>query len=476
MSLMQERDEMMRFMRRTLALLIACLFILTVPAGAEVPFLRHSDGWDLEATPLDVSLTAEVTAHMPYDEDRLAMLTPIFEMAAMRILTEQDGGSVTISLAKEDVLTLAYRGNAVQLSCVPDVTYTAAADPVSLLLGGEASGELDFFGLSADAETLLDDGEALLAGIPEVLGEYGRKTTGKQNISGMGTAAYRYDYTVPAEDASIMQERLLSICPAGWLYDIIAGLEFSGKQTLRVYYSKADVLLRMEYNGDCGYGDDLRDTNLVWRMRRDETRKDEITLRTPAKKGKDKNNLTFTRVIETTKKGAIHLKGEFAYTITRDGESDVRKGDFDLTNAFTQSADVLTGSINLRHLPAGNSKYDQYEFEPDLTISGTQESPVITGTLLVREKWGQGDREEARLHIDLKRNDTSLWQERSQVIDLSALDAETLFLVQSQAAANVSTAIVRPLILLLREDAAWFFQDMSPEQIQSIIDAAKSAE
>lgn len=132
---------------------------------------------------------------------------------------------------------------------------------------------------------------------------------------------------------------------------------------------------------------------------------------------------------------------------------------------------MLSGFINLRHLPDGDNKYDQYEFEPALTLSGTKEAPMVSGTLTVQEKWGKGVREEAVLHIDLKRAEGFTWPEASMSIDLDSLSAEELANVQSGAAMSITRSIVVPVIRLMGEDAAWFFRDMTSEQVQRIIDA-----
>ncbi len=462
---------------RLLAFCLALMYIMMIPAAADAPFLVHSAAWQLDGTPVDATLSADVRAHMPFDEDRLASLTAITGLLSLRLVTWRQGGSVTINLAGEPLLTLSQNANQAQLSSIPGVTYTADGNPLDALLGEAVTVRgVNLFGVTARAETLLDDGWAMMAAFPEAFAACGRRTSGKTTVSGMGTAAYRMDYAVPGDDVQQMKETLLSICPEGWLREIIGGLTFSGKQTLRAYYTETGVMLRMEYTGACGPEGDLRNANLIWRMRRDDkAHKDEITLRTPAKTGKDKNNLTFTRVIETEQSGAIRMTGEFAYTVTRDGASDVRKGDWDLVNAFTGSADVITGHINLRHLPAGDNKYDQIEFEPDLIFSGTQDAPLLSGTLLVRELWGKGVREEALITVDLKRADASPWQENALAVNLSALSPEELSRVRAQAASSVSTALVRPLILLMGGDAAWFFQDMPNEQVQIIIDAAQAA-
>ncbi len=468
----------MRFISRLTAVCLMLLYIMMIPAAAEVPFLVHSREWHLDNTPLDISLTADVSSHMPFDDDRLAMLTPITDLLGMRLITGYDASSVSISVAGADVLTLYTSGNSVQLSSMPNVCFTAdGSNVLDLLLGETVTGaDIDLFGLRGDSESLLDEGALLLAAIPDSFVEYRKTTKGDTNISGMGKAKYRYDITIPAEQTEYLKDELLRVCPDGWLHDIIAGLAFSGRQTLRAYYNANDVLLRAEFTGTCGYEGDLRNVNLIWRMRRDAAgHLDEITLRTPAQKGTDKNNLTFSRSIKTSKSGAIEMTGEFAYTITKDKQSDVRKGDFKLTNAYQDGSDVIRGEINLRHLAAGDNKYDQYEFCPDLIISGTQDSPQIEGTLIIREKWGSGITEEALLQIRALHADGAIWPKYAQTVTLTDLSPEELILAQKKCSASIATALVRPIILQLGADAQWFFRDLDASVIQSIIDAANAA-
>ena len=470
---------MMRILKRATALCFALLILMLSTADAEVPFLVHSKGWDFAAAPVEVLLKAAVDTHMPFDDDRLAMLTPITDMLSLRLVTGQDEGSVTIAVDGEDALTLQYRGNEAQLSSMPDTTYQAESDPFAALLGTEASaGSIyEMLHLSPQGESLLTDGQTLLAFIPAAFEEYGKRSANTTNISGYGQAAYRYDYTITEKQAGVVRDILLSICPEGWLREIISGLTFSGKQTLRIYYSEEDVLLRAEYNGVCGAEDDLRTVNLVYKFRHDDTMdKDYVELTSPAKKGKNKNTLNFERTVETNKKGQRVINATFDYTVTKDGVTSIRKGEAALNNAFTEEADVLTGEITLQHKLDGAEKYTALILTPDLSITGTADAPVLSGTVNVTEKYADKVTEQALVSVELKRADPLEWLETQSVVDLTALTQEELASVQLEAAASVATALVRPLILKLGAEAEWFFREMSAEAVQSIIDAAGAAE
>lgn len=468
----------MHIVKRMTALCLALLVLMMTTASAEVPFLVHSLGWDWESTPVEVLLKADVDTHMPFDDERLAMLTPITDLLSLRLVTGQDEGSVTISIAEEDALTLQYRANEAQLSSMPDITYQAEGDPFSALLGMEASAGsvYETLGLAPEGESLLTDGKALLEAIPAAFEDYGKRSANTTNISGYGQASYRYDYTITANQADGIRDTLLSICPKGWLREIIGGLTFSGKQTLRVYYNADDVVLRAEYNGGCGPEDDLRTVKLVYKFRHDDVMdKDYIELTSPAKKGKNKNTLNFERTVETNKKGQRVITGTFSYTATKDSVTSIWKGEANLNNAYSDAADIITGEVTLQYKLNGAEKYDETTFAPSLTISGTSDAPAVAGTLNVTEKYAGKITEQALVSIELKHAEPLAWEDSFYTVELSLLNAEELATAQQEAAASVATALVRPLVVKMGAAAEWFFRELPEDAVQSIIDAANAA-
>lgn len=463
--------------KRLLAICLILLVLMTNAALAEVPFLMHSNGWTWEGVPVDVLLKADVNTHMPFDEDRLAMLTPITDMLSMHLVTGEDEGLVSVSAMDEELLKLQYKGNAVQLSSMPGVTYTSEAESMSILLGGDVSsdGVYELLGLDRRGETLITDGRVLLEKITSALAEQGKKAQNTTSISGYGRAAYTMEYSFTANKAENLKTVLLENCPEGWLKEIISGLSFSGKQTIRMHFTKDDVLIRMEYNGSCGPKDDQRTVKLIYKLRHDEEMdKDHIELTSPAKKGKNKNTLTFDRTVQTNKSGARSMTGSFKYTKTKDSVTSVWDGTFGLFNAYTDAADVLTGEFTLEKKLNGAEKVDAITLTPNLTISGTAEAPVVIGTMTIEEKYAGRVTEQAVVSVDLKRAEPLVWTDAAQQIDLSAQDEASLLKSQQDVAASLAQAVVRPLILKLGKDAQWFFRDLSDEVVQSILDAAAS--
>lgn len=466
----------MHSIKRITAICLSLLVLMMNFAKAEMPFLVHSNGWNLDNTPVEVKLSADVDVHMPFDEDRLAMLTPILDKLSLKLVTGEALGAVAIAFDDQELLSLQYRDNAVQLSSMPGASFTADENALALLLGSEASiaGGYEALGLSSMGESLMTDGRALLSKIPDAFADAGKRSNSDTNISGYGQSAYRMDYTFTEKNAKVMQDLLLSVCPEGWLRDIIANLSFSGKQTLRMYFTKEDVLLRAEYNGSCGPEGDLRTVKLVVRtLHDDQIDKDYVELTSPAKKGKNKNSLTFERVIQTNRKGERTVEGSYSYTVTADGVTNTRKGAFALVNAFTEGKDVITGSASFQSKLGNAEKFTELTIQPELTISGSETDPEISGKLTVTEEYAGRTTEHAVISIALKAADGLDWETSGEVIALDLLDAEHLANVRQQVAASIASALVQPMIVMMGEEAVWFFRDLPEEAVQSIIDAAE---
>ena len=468
----------MRVIKRIVAGAVILVVLMMTVAQAEVPFLIHSGSWTLDGVPVEVILKAEVDTHMPFDDERLAMLTPILDMLSLRLITGDDEGSVTIGIADMDALTLNYRGKEVWISSFPDVTYTADEDPMSTLLGASVTitDTYETLGLASEGESLITDGKRMFQQLPTVLEKFGKRSNSATNISGYGKSVYRIDYSFASGKASQLQEGLVTACPDGWLKRILTNLTFTGKQTLRIYFDEQDRPLRVEFNGSCGPEGDIRNVKLVCRVRDDdEVSKVYLELTSPAKKGKNKNDLTFERTIQTNNKGARTVGGSFKYTKTKDSVTSIWNGDFQLINAFSDSADVISGNFTLQKKLNGADKYEAMTIVPDLVIAGSMEKPYINGSITVTEQYAGKVTEQAKVLIDLKPAENVAWEETTKRIDLSAMSEDGLAAERQKVADSIATAIVSPLVIIMGEDAEYFFRDLPPEAVDDIINAASPA-
>ena len=473
-------------MRRILLGLLAalCCLALTVPAMAEVSFLG---GWPysaLDAMPLELTLSADVTAYAPFDEDRLPQLTNLLKHLSLRItrqpLLDETQSTVAVLVDGEEAVSFSLQespqGGMLQLSALPDITY-AGADPLSALLGA-SSEPLTLLGLDGSESAWLEEGYALLASIDVPLASYlTSETSVKTDIKDMGTARLKQDYTVSKDDAPGLAALLSAACPEGRLQELIAGLVFSGKQTLRVYRTEDGTPLRMEWNGNCGLDEDhLRNVQLVWRLRRDDVAyRDEITLSSPALRGSDSNKLSWTfSIVPDKKTGKLTMTGKLSYTRVADKQKTVLSGDCKLVSVAEDGGVRVTGQATLTRQLPGEDSARGYTFGPDLLFSGDENMPALEGSLSITGLLGKKNTDQATVALDLHRTSYTSWQMRQQIIDLASLDGATLGLVSQEAAQAISSALIRRLVLLPREDLDYLFLDLPEESVEAIINAAQA--
>ena len=148
------------------------------------------------------------------------------------------------------------------------------------------------------------------------------------------------------------------------------------------------------------------------------------------------------------------------------------QGSFDLTNAYTETADVITGEVTLQQKLPGEDAFAGISFAPDMTLGGTADAPAFTGTVTLSTLSGKNVLDSAVIHIDLHPCEVSGWEAREETLDLDQLTPEELAALQGDVAMGVAASLVRPLIILLGDQADWFFRDMLPEQIRRITDAS----
>ncbi len=417
------------------------LLMLAPCALADAPLLQAASDWNLADTPLSVTLSISLQAHAPFDETRTAMLDRVLAPLSLDLYAADGESGVSVLMNGNELLTMAQKGDAVQFSCMPNVSYAALSNAIL-----------------------------------EPFAEYGKRKSVKTTIKDMGLARSCTDYTFSKSKLEEMQQTLLSLCPEGDLHDLIASLTFSGTQKLRVYRTEDEVPLRVEYNGVCGVDGKLRTVKLVWRTKREngETR-DEITLTSPAKSGTDKNTLDFERIM-TFSSGKITMQGTCSYKVTASKQTTQTEVTFDLTNRLENDSDNVSGSVAIKQQLPDEDYATKRTITPNVVLSGNAEAPEISGTIGYQEEKRYGTTEECVITLRAARASESPWKDTAATMELSTLSAETLQNLRSQLSGAIATAIVRPLIQVLSaEDAAFFFYEMSDEDVQTIRQAAESA-
>ncbi len=478
----------MKQLKKFLYMLVLWMLIAS-SAQAEIALLPQLDSWQLEKQPLSVTLTANVSAWVPLDDTRTGWLNDLVKHLTLKLGYQQLEGETwsTVDVLVDDTtaLSLSQRAGSeesqLQLSVMKGKNYVASADAdiAGLLLGDSTS--VSFAGIDSTELTWLTDAYDLACGLDVALQEYGTEKSVSTSIANIGTAKKKMVYTVPAEAADSLPALLGGLCVEGKLQTLVKGLTFSGKQEFAAFYSADGTLMKVSYAGSCGVdADHLRKVTINWSMKRgDDEVRDNFTMKSPAVSGRDRNTITFTRVTKAKKNNTVAMESTLKHVSRLDGVENTLTVEADLSAAPQDDKTVLTGTVNIKNVPEESSEKTQLILIPALTISAADATDhYISGTVTVTRKAGENLKRverNAEITLSVDRGDYFDWKLNDTTVNLSALSETELESVQTEALSAISTALIRPLVLLPEEDTQYLSADLDEAVWQSIVDAAKSA-
>lgn len=478
-------------MRRLWKYLLALCLCLCLPSAAlaEVTFIPQLENWNLDTLPIEVTLSADVTTHMPFDDTRTAQLNALLSHLSLRLnfqqLDQEAWSRVAVLVDGQEALSVAQRqmpdATLLQLSSITDraFSYAAGQEVPSVLteLLGSDSTEVDLYGLDGTEAEWIEDGYTLLRTIGAALEEYKSETSVKTTIKNMGTARTKQVFTIPKAQADALAAAIAECCPEGKLRTLLTSLTFSGKQTLTLYRSESGMLLRADYSGSCGVdADHLRTVTLSWKMRRDdEAVRDTLSLKTPAASGTDRNTLSLERVLTYDKSGNVTLDTEFTYEWVESKQKTTLTGTIDLTNDLTETSSHVSGTVTIKRTLPGEDTASTIKLTPDLVIYGEDGLPSAIGSVLVQEYSGKNVVEQADISLSLDVGQYFDWELRSIIIDVDGLTETQAGIVAQEIAASAVTALIRPLVLLPKDDTLFLSADLPEDTWQKLVDAAQSA-
>ena len=472
----------MRRLKRLIALLIL-LMMLPAAALGEAQLLPQLDAWQNGTLPVQVTLTAQCENTAEFDENRLAQLNALLRHVTLTLQFQEGGGetwgSVGIAVDGQNALSLTVNETSdrayAQLSCIPDTTYTAATgeNVEKWLLGGEESHSA----LTLDNLTSpwLQDGYAMLDGLPALLADYTAEKAVKTNVARMGTAKTRQTITIPAENAGILPETLASLCADPETAAVMASAVFSGKQTITVFRNGDGAMIKATYSGRCGTDEDhLRKVSLTWCMRRDDDNtRDEITLKTPAVKGNDYNTLNFKRTETVDERGTVKLTATYTHNSRSGSDKASVTGECSLEAMPTDAGVRLTGKIS-RSVSENGGDEAWLIVEPDLVFA--DDDLRMTGTAAVETRTKKRTENRWLFTLDMTYGSYFEWLLHDSTVDMDALEASgKLATAREEITAAAAQALIRPLVLLPYEDTLYLSDGLDEAVWQSIVDSAREA-
>lgn len=481
-----------RFSKRSSCLkrtLLLCLILpLLLSAGAaqaeQAVFLP---GVTANTSPMELTVSVQLNEHRPFDTVRTGWLNDLLRHITLTVrsqnLEDESWSQMSLQVDDEEVIgvtELVGPGKSqAQVSVLPNILYTRTSEEgtaLDALLGSNISAET-LFGFDGTETDWRDDGEALLYAIQDACAEDMTNKAYRETISGFTTVARRKILTIDAEGAEDFRQTLMTLCPDGDLQALLSRLTFSGKQSLKLYTTEEGSIVQAEYTGRMGVDDDhMRQVSITWKMlRKDYLVKDNLSIKSPTVSGKDSTDydtITYTRRLEEEDSTAT-LVSSLNYKRRLDKRITTWTAETDLTRTPGDSAMQVAGTVTLGYDPPYDDNAETAILTLDLTVPT---GPLtLSGTVNYQQKYDGKKQEDADLTIRLAPCAGFTFALSGQETVLDELQAEELAALQETLSKKASAALVRPLVLLPREETYFFSYELPDENWQQIVDAAQSA-
>lgn len=297
-----------RWKRRICGWLAAVLLLLPVCSQAlETDTLLNLLLGEQEAA-AQLELSGQFRTMETLDARRMDMLNRILGHLALRIDAGKTVSRITLLADREEMAGFLRKADAagekIVFSFRPDTVYTAEETGLFSAGGAEAEAGTDpeeLFSGAALLHLALEEGYRLFAALPEQCGDRAKISALKKRVTGFGSAVDSVSITFTAEEteSGLPGEILQKAAPKG-IRGLVEQLHFRGRQRLTLLRDENGNPLMITYGGQAGTDpENLRDVKLEWRcMRADEAFRDRVTLKTPALRGTDRDNLTLERSLE----------------------------------------------------------------------------------------------------------------------------------------------------------------------------------
>lgn len=453
--------------RKSERILIALFMIITVlihtVSAAEIP-LPVSLLAGGTTGPLRIVISEpEVDKLSQFDESRTDQLNRLIRHIAVDITLDQELSRTGILIDRKEALSCLQRENAGNVEKIysfePTVIHSKSNGPEKADTDG-----IDAF-LDRDlqkANQYLDEFYKLFAKAPEIFAERSKTEKTELYFSGFGKAVKRVTVSFPAD---YVQERFPeAIADTADTEDckkLINGLVFSGSQKIGLLYDENGSIVRISYDGKVGQTqEELRKVALIWKcLREDDHLKDNISLKTPAVAGADKDNIAFERDLHTVDDDS----GEFSWDMQIDhraGKEDKKQTHFAADLVLKES--VIKGSIE--YSVKRDGKNLRIRIIPEIMKESGGE---YKGTLEIADYSGKIDKNRFLVHIQIQEGDPVRWTESGPNNETAEKTGSAMKDINDERdeAENAAAAIIIQKLFELPEEDLKYFSNGIPESM-----------
>lgn len=431
----------------------------------------------LDGQPVEATIRAEIVSHMPGGDQRTADLNGLMKHVTLRLCVQPapeeswQSAEIYVDDVRVAALTERTEGGVSLLEVTPGGVYSLRGGSAMQRFFGLPDMPDDLLGLRGGELTVPDDAAELLdAAMNHFDGRF-KDAKKKVNLKEFGVGRVNRTLTIKKSEAAELAAELAALCPEGWLRDFIGSLTFTGKQTVVVLVDEAGTPLRVTYTGACGLDSDhQRNVKLTWTLSRGEVVRDELTLKSPAVKGKDKDTLTVSRTMTETEDGSVALTASVDYSATHDRQKSAFKADFDLTRTEGVDTRRISGTLALSRTVDGAT--EALTLTPDL-VTGLADQ-TLTGTLGLDYTRNGQNREAAVLTLRVAPMADASWEIAQLATPLDGLTDDAVAALRTTDLRRVASALTKRFVLLPEEDTLYLSRDLPEETWQAIKDAARA--
>lgn len=419
---------------------------------------------------------------MPFDEVRLGWLNDLVrhmklvirtsspEMEQISQLSLQVDGSqvVGVTVRRGDGLEQA------QFNVQPGVVYEGGEGVSALsILPGYVEPTDGIYGVDGTQKQWLEDGEALMYAVIDRYAEEISDKSQRTKINGFTTAERRKTLTIAKADAEDFRQALLELCPEGKLKELLSSIVFGSKLAFVFNTMEDGTVIRMNLTGRAGVDSShQRQVNLTVKSLGDEEgEKMSIELKSPAVEGQGTDYNTLAYDSEWTRDGdQTSLTSSFTYTRRIDKVKTITSGKAELTRTEGDEGAQLQGTISLENDPPEEDDAEGITLDVELYVRGASQ---LDGTVKAERLLNGTVQQSAIIKAEAREGAPLTWELPRETVSLASLTPEQQAEMGEALSRKVTTAVIRPLVLLPREETYYLSYDMPDDLWQQIVDAAQ---
>ena len=332
-------------------LLILCLALCALAEVRADALGKLVPGLLEEGSAFTATVSGTMEKYPPYGEKRLEQLNRLLGHLSLRLEKAGENARVQLLVDEQSAVTVTRKaGELEQDAWFAEQTKAEPGRNRSLLW------------MLEEGEAFLDQLYAVLSGLADRFPE--RYREGKESLTyrEYGAIVRKKTGVIPPEDAEAMREVLAEAGePLASILTKTPAL--SGQQRSNLFLGEEGQILRLTYDGTVGRdADSLRKVSLNWRRLRTDTKElDNLTLKTPAVSGGDRNNLVMERRYEEREDGT----GALTWTLSFDDVADRVRTTTEISIRLENQDGRITGEL-VRKEKTGN-QLTRWYVKPEIT-------------------------------------------------------------------------------------------------------------